>query len=63
MKAKEMAAAVGVGEVTFSRWKKERPELYARIVASFECEERLAALRVSMEDALQIIEAYAKAER
>ena len=63
MKAKEMAAAINVPENTFSRWKHRRPELYRRIVKSFECEETMQKLGVSLEEALKIIEAYKAKEK
>lgn len=58
MKAKEMAAAINVPENTFSRWKHSRPELYQRIVKSFECEEKLKELNVTLDKAKEIIEVY-----
>ncbi len=63
MKAKEMAAAVNIPEGTFSRWKQSRPELYQRIVKSFECEETMQKLGESLEEALKIIEAYKAKEK
>jgi len=58
MKAKEMAAAINVPENTFSRWKQTRPELYRRIVRSFECEDALKRLGLTLEEAKEIIEKY-----
>jgi len=63
MTAKEMAEAVGVPENTFSRWKKSRPALHERIVKSFECEEALEKLGVTLEEALKAIEAYKAQEK
>ncbi|WP_292657987.1 hypothetical protein [Nitratifractor sp.] len=47
--------------MTFSRWKKTRPQLYQRIKQSYHCEETLAELGVTLEKAKELIEAY-KAE-
>ncbi|BCD62870.1 hypothetical protein NitYY0826_C1756 [Nitratiruptor sp. YY08-26] len=60
MTAKEMAAAINVPENTFSRWKHSRPELYQRIVKSFECEEALNKLEITLDEAKEIIEKYKK---
>lgn len=58
MKAKEMAEAINVPENTFSRWKQSRPELYQRIVKSFECEELLNKLDVTADELKEAIKAY-----
>lgn len=55
-----MAAAINVPENTFSRWKHSRPELYQRIVKSFECEEALNKLEITLDEAKEIIEKYKK---
>ena len=58
MKAKDMAKAINVQESTFSRWKHSRPELYQRIVKSFECEETLKQLGLTLDEAKEIIKRY-----
>lgn len=55
---KDIAKTVGIGAVTFSRWKKERPKLYNRIKKSFECEEALEKLGVTLDEAKEAIAAY-----
>ena len=58
---KQIAEEIGVGPVTFSRWKKARPQLYQRIKQSYHCEETLKELGMTLEKAKELIEAY-KAE-
>ena len=55
---KHIAKTVGIGAVTFSRWKKERPELYKRIKDSFECEETLKKLEMTLDEAKEALAAY-----
>lgn len=55
---KHIAETVGIGAVTFSRWKKERPELYSRIKKSFECEAILEKLGMTLDEAKEAITAY-----
>lgn len=55
---KHIAKMVGIGAVTFSRWKKERPKLYSRIKQSFECEAALEKLGVTLDEAKEAITAY-----
>ncbi|MGD9970418.1 MAG: hypothetical protein AB7S65_08170 [Sulfuricurvum sp.] len=58
IKDKDIAAAIDISPVTFSRWKTERPELYTRIKKSFECEAKLKALEITLDDALKIVKQY-----
>jgi plasmid maintenance system antidote protein VapI len=58
MKAKEMAEAINVPENTFSRWKHTRPELYERIKKSFECEELIQKMGITIDEMKKAIEAY-----
>ena len=53
---------MGIGAVTFSRWKKERPELYTRIKKSFECEAVLKKLEMALEEAIAAIRDEEKQE-
>jgi len=59
---KAIAESIDVDQVTFSRWKTGRPELYARIKQSFECEAKLKALGVALDDAIRIVKDYKVAE-
>lgn len=58
IKDKDIAASIDISPVTFSRWKTERPELYTRIKKSFECEAKLKALEITLDDALKIVKQY-----
>lgn len=55
---KAIAEIIGVDQVTFSRWKTSRPELYHRVKQSFECEAKLKALEITLDDALKIVKDY-----
>lgn len=58
IKDKEIAVAIDISPVTFSRWKTERPELYTRIKKSLECEAKLKELEITLDDALKIVKNY-----
>lgn len=59
---KAIAEIIDVDQVTFSRWKTGRPELYTRIKRSFECEEKLKALELTLDEALKIVKDHKVAE-
>jgi hypothetical protein len=55
MTDKAICELLDLNQMTFSRWKTERPELYRRIKQSFECEAKLKALEITLDDALKIV--------
>lgn len=55
---KEIASIIDVDQVTFSRWKTKRPELYKRVKDSFRCEAKLKELELSLDQALDIVKDY-----
>lgn len=57
---KDICEIIDIYPSTFSRWKKERPELHKRIKQSFECEAKLNELELSLKDALKLLEDYKK---
>ncbi|MDP2077332.1 MAG: hypothetical protein Q8J85_04750 [Sulfuricurvum sp.] len=59
---KAISESIDVDQVTFSRWKTGRPELYTRIKQSFECEAKLKALELTLDQALKIVKDHKVAE-
>lgn len=52
---KAICEALNINQMTFSRWKVDRPELYKRIKESFDCEAKLGELELTLEQALKIV--------
>jgi len=55
---KAIAEIIDVDQVTFSRWKTGRPELYRRVKESFRCEAKLKELELTLDDAIKIVKDY-----
>lgn len=52
---KAIAEIIDVDQVTFSRWKTSRPELYSRIKQSFEYEAKIKEIESKLNDVIQIV--------
>lgn len=52
---KAIAEIIDVDQVTFSRWKTGRPELYKRIKQSFEYEAKIKEIELKLNDVIQIV--------
>ena len=58
MTDKSIAEMLKIGQVTFSRWKRDRPELYDRIKRSYECEEVMNKIGISLDQTKSILRYY-----